>query len=389
MLNRRIILNFLLGSIVLFYLPAALAQTHDVSTPSDQEGHEQSEASTSESQKSEEESEKKIKYWTCGMHPSVRAEKPGKCPICAMNLVPVYEQGAGAGEASEVQIKLTPREVQLAGVKTDIVTHRSLHKNIRAIGKVTYDERKQAHVAAWIGGRVDELFVNFTGADVEKGQPLLEIYSPNLVTTQEEYLLALETLDKVQHSRVPETVEGARSLVQASKKRLLLWGVSEQQIEALKEDREVSTYVTTYAPIGGTVIKKMVKEGMYVKEGHVLFDIADLSTVWVIADIYESELSWIKTGQMVEIGVEAYPGEMFMGKITFVDPFLNPKTRSVGVRIEVPNVDMKLKPGMFADVDIRIPTGEILTVPRRPSSTPVPERSLTLTEATTNSWALR
>lgn len=314
------------------------------------------------------EKEKKIKYWTCGMHPSVRAEGPGKCPICGMNLVPVYEKGpesdTGGETSGPIQIKLSPREVQLADVRTDRVMYRSLHKNIRTIGKVAYDERKLAHVAAWVGGRVDRLFVNFTGAKVVKGQPLLEIYSPNLVTTQEEYLLALETLDKVQNSRIPETIEGARSLVQAARKRLLLWGISEQQVGELERDREAKTHMTIYAPMGGIVIKKMVKEGMYVMEGHVLFDIADLSAVWVMADIYESELAWIQTGQMVKIGVEAYPGETFMGRITFVDPFLNPRTRSVEVRIEVPNREMRLKPEMFADVDVQVPTGQMLTVPK-------------------------
>lgn len=311
--------------------------------------------------------EQKITHWTCGMHPSVRAEEPGKCPICAMNLVPVYEQGTEDDTlqtSSAVQIKLSPREVQLADVRTDRVMYRSLYRNLRTIGKVAYDERKLAHIAAWVGGRVDRLFVNYTGAEVVKGQPLLEIYSPDLVMTQEEYLLALETLDKVGNSRIPETIEGARWLVQAARKRLLLWGILEQQIEELERDLEVKTHMIMYAPTGGIVIKKMVKEGMYVMEGHVLFDIADLSTIWVMADMYESELSWIRTGQMVEIGVEAYPGETFMGHITFVDPFLNPQTRSVEVRIEVPNAEMKLKPEMFADVDVHVPTGEVLTVPK-------------------------
>ncbi|MFH1008927.1 MAG: efflux RND transporter periplasmic adaptor subunit, partial [Candidatus Latescibacterota bacterium] len=297
----------------------------------------------------------------------VRAEGPGKCPICAMTLIPVYEQGEGGGSASDsgpVKIKLTPREVQLSDIRTDVVAFRSLNKNIRAVGKVMYDERKLAHVAAWVPGRVDRLFVNFTGAVVKKGQPLLEIYSPDLVTTQEEYLLSLETLDKVANSRIPETVYGARSLVQASRKRLLLWGISEQQIEKLEQDRKAQTHMTLYAPMGGVVTQKMVKEGMYVKEGQVFFDIADLSAVWVMADIYESELSWIENGQMAAVSVEAYPGETFMGRITFIDPVLNTKTRSVGVRIEAPNEKHLLKPGMFADVNVRVPTGRILAVPK-------------------------
>ena len=345
--------------------PAAMDATtmHDPTMEMGEGGEHQGDKESGE----ESEKERKIKYWTCGMHPSVRAEGPGKCPICAMNLVPVYEQ-APEGEVSETsgstRIKLSPREVRLADVRTDMVRVRSLHKNIRVVGKVTYDERRLAHVAAWVGGRVDRLFVNFTGAEVVKGQPLLQIYSPDLVTTQEEYLLALETLDKVQNSRIPDTMEGARSLVRAARKRLLLWGISEQQVAELDRNREAGTHVTIYAPIGGTVIKKKVREGMYVKEGHTLFDIADLSMVWVYADIYEHDLSWIEAGQKAMVTFGAYPGEIFHGTITFVDPFLNPKTRSVRVRIELSNLDGRFKPEMFADVDVRVPTGEILTVPK-------------------------
>ncbi len=310
---------------------------------------------------------KKILYYTCGMHPSVRVspedyEKGNQnCPICNMGLVPVYEEGEAmemeAGEHEEgagleTLVKLSPRAQALASVKTEEVQFRSLFKDIYTVGNVDYDERRVSYVAAWISGRIDKLFVDFTGVRVNKGDPLVWIYSPALLTTQEEYLLALETLDKVKRSRNQETIKGAESLVEASKRRLLLWGISEKQIQELEQRRKANTHMTIYAPIGGTVIHKNAFEGKYVKEGENLYQIADLSNLWVQADIYEYEMAWVKSGQKVEITTATYPGEKFEGTISFIDPFLNPKTRSVKVRINVPNRQMKLKPGMYADVYI-------------------------------------
>jgi hypothetical protein len=218
------------------------------------------------------------------------------------------------------------------------------------VGEIDYDERKVAFVAAWIPGRIDKLFVDFTGVRVRKGDPLVWIYSPDLVTTQQEYLLALETLEKVKESPHGETLEGARALVEASKKRLLLWGISEKQIKALEEKGKASTHMVIYAPIGGTVVHKNAVEGKYVKEGENLYQIAGLSEVWVLADIYESELAGIQKGQDVEITTSAFPGDTFAGQVSFIDPYLNPKTRSVKVRVDVPNTQMKLKPGMYVNV---------------------------------------
>ncbi|MFQ6082056.1 MAG: efflux RND transporter periplasmic adaptor subunit [Candidatus Aminicenantia bacterium] len=308
------------------------------------------------------EKEKKILYWTCGMHPSVRVspedyEKGNtKCPICNMDLVPVYE-GAEISEEEGVvtQLKLSPRAQALAKVRTAEVTYHSLFKEINTVGQMDYDERKVAYVAAWISGRIDKLFVDFTGVEVKKEEPLVWIYSPNLVTTQDEYLLALETLQKVKESNVKETIEGAQSLVEASKKRLLLWGINENQIKELEKRKKAETHMTIYAPIGGTVIHKNALEGKYVKEGENLYKIADLSNLWMLADIYEYEMSWIKVGQKVEITTPTYPGEVFEGTISFINPFLNQKTRSVKIRVDVPNPQLKLKPGMYVNALIKIP----------------------------------
>jgi len=313
--------------------------------------------------------QQEILYYTCGMHPSVRVtpedyEKGNKnCPICNMDLIPVYRETQSSmamspgqqpeKEGLETLVRLSPRSQALAAVKTEEVQYLPLFKEILTVGEIDYDERKVANVAAWVPGRIDKLFVNFTGVTVKKGDPLVWIYSPELLITQEEYLLALETWERVKESQNEETVRGAESLIEASTKRLLLWGIRPKQIEELKQRRQASTHMTIYAPIGGTVIHKNALEGRYVKEGENLYQIADLSNLWIRADIYEYEMAWIKTGHQVEITAAAYPGEKFKGKVSFIDPYLNPKTRTVKVRIDVPNPQLRLKPGMYVNVFLR------------------------------------
>jgi len=260
----------------------------------------------------------------------------------------------GEHEQAEVaaQLKLDARAQTLAQVKTESLEFRRLMKEISTVGQMDYDERRVSFVAAWIPGRIDKLFVDFTGDRVKKGDPLIRIYSPNLVTTQEEYLLALETLERLKESPDPQTIKRAESLVESSKQRLLLWGISEKQIEELKSNRKANTFMIIPAPSGGTVIYKNVFEGKYVKEGENLYQIADFSNLWMQADIYESDLAEIQLGQSVMIHTQAYPDEVFKGKIVFLDPYLNPKTRTVKVRVDVPNPGFRLKPGMFVDAYI-------------------------------------
>jgi multidrug efflux pump subunit AcrA (membrane-fusion protein) len=329
-------------------------------------------------------SERKILYYTCGMHPSVRVtpeayEKGNnKCPICNMDLVPVHsEEGELKTDESEIEhahrapaqetarVKLSQRARILAGVKTEHLVYRHLFKEIHSVGQVEYDERKVAHVTSRIAGRIDRLFVDFTGAQVKKGDPLVLIYSPDLLTTQQEYLLALETLEKVKQSPDPETLEGAESLVRAAKTRLMLWGIGEQQIKALMERGKTSTHMTIHAPAGGTVIQKNAIEGAYVKEGDILYQIADLSNLWGLADIYEYEMAWVRRGQKVEVTTSAYPGERFEGRVSFIDPYLNAQTRSVKVRVELPNPEFKLKPGMYIDVLTQAHIHQGLSAPER------------------------
>lgn len=309
--------------------------------------------------------EKKILYYTCGMHPSVKVTPEDfaagniSCPICKMDLIPVYaeesmpmEGGHLAADDLESQLRLSPRAQALAQVRTEEISFRRLLKEINTVGNLVFDERKVAVVSAWIPGRLDKLYVDFTGVKVRKGNPLARIYSPDLLTTQEEYLLARETQEKVRNSSHPETIKGAENLVQAAKKRLLLWGISEDQIAELDNTRTASTHMILHAALSGTVIEKNALEGKYVKEGEPLFRIADLSNLWMEADIYEYELSFIKKGQDVTITTPSYPGETFQGKISFIEPIVSPETRSIKARVDVPNPEQKLKPGMYVNARI-------------------------------------
>ncbi len=308
----------------------------------------------------EEIKEKKILYWTCGMHPSVKMDKPGKCPICAMDLVPVYEKGAGMEEAGALAtIELSARARKLAQVKTDIIGFKSLTKDIYTVGLIEYDERLKAMVSAWIPGRIDKLFVDFTGTQVVKGESVVWIYSPDLVSTQEEYLLALETLEKVKESPFDEVINGAKSLIEASKRRLLWWGVTEKQIEELTKNKKIKQHTVIYAPIGGIVIEKKALEGQYVMQGEMIYTVADLSNIWMKANIYEYEMAWIKIGQEVEVTTPTYPGEAFIGRVSFIEPFLDEKTRSVKIRCDIPNHQLKLKPSMYVNARIRVPVEEL------------------------------
>jgi RND family efflux transporter MFP subunit len=298
-----------------------------------------------------------IAYWTCGMHPSVRADGPGKCPICNMDLVPV-RTGQGEQEGAVV-LTLSERARELAGVRTSVVEYLPLERIIRAVGRLEYDERRMAHIAAWVPGRVDRLFVDFTGAEVTAGEPLMEIYSPELIATQEEYLLSLETAERMEKSSLDEAAASARSLLEASSQKLLLMGMTEEQIEELSEWGEAQTHAVITSPLSGTVIDKGVQEGQYVMEGQHLFEVADLSNLWMMADIFEIDQSLIETGTAVEVTTPSFPGETFHGRVSFIDPFLDRYTRSVHVRVEVPNADGRLKPGLSVDAVIRQPVAQV------------------------------
>lgn len=326
----------------------------------------------------EESAEREILYYTCGMHPSVKVSAEdfeagkNKCPICNMDLVPVYQEGEGlAGqeygdsEMAPPEIKLSPRAQALAQVKTESVAFLPLTKEIDTVGELVWDERRMAYVAARVSGRLEELYVNYTGAGVRENAPLASIYSPQLLTTQEEFLLALETRDHLQKGPDAGALQNAEALVRAARTRLALWGILESQIQALEASRTASTHMILHAPIGGTVIHKNAFEGRYVKEGDDLFQIADLSLLWMEAQVYEHDLAHVRVGQEVHITTHAFPGEMFHGRVAFIEPQVDPRTRSVKARVDVPNSGRRLKPGMYVEAFISVRVEDGIAAPEK------------------------
>ncbi|MGO8760578.1 MAG: efflux RND transporter periplasmic adaptor subunit [Desulfobaccales bacterium] len=304
--------------------------------------------------------ERKIKYWVDPMNPNFVRDKPGKAP-CGMDLVPVYEE---AGEETPGTIKISPTTVQSMGVRTAKVEVRPLSRLTLAVGMVTFNERNLAVLNTKVDGWVDRLYVNATGDPVRRGQTLLSIYSPELVSAQEEYLLAVRNLKAMQNSPVKEMADGARRLAEAARRRLAYFDISPAQINALERTGQVKKHLALTSPASGIVTKRMVTQGMFVKAGMPLLEVADLSTVWVDTDIYQYELPWIKVGQPVTMTLDYLPGETFQGKIDYLYPYLKEATRTAKVRLRFPNPGLKLKPEMFAQVKIESPvTHNAVVVP--------------------------
>lgn len=260
-------------------------------------------------------------------------------------------------------VRLSPTQQQLIGVTYGTVQKRAMTKTIHTVGRVEYDERKIVLVTLKTAGWVQDLYADFTGTLVKKGQPLFTIYSPDLVTAQEEYLLALHTRKGLKDSRVPGAVESAESLARVSRNRLRLWDLTQQQIRELEETGKSKLYQTMYSPAGGFVIEKMVYKGQRVESGMTLYKIADLSTIWVHADIYEYQLPFIRKGQEAVITLTYYPGKQWRGTVDYVYPYLDTQTRTNKVRFIFPNPELQLKPGMYADMDLKAGVGERLSVP--------------------------
>ncbi|NOX99714.1 MAG: DUF3347 domain-containing protein [Verrucomicrobia bacterium] len=268
--------------------------------------------------------------WTCSMHPQIQQPKPGKCPICGMDLIPLKKGSKKSLRPRE--LVMSPEARDLARINTVEVKRRLVDAKINMVGKIDYDETRTKTIAAWFPARIDKLYVDYTGIDVRKGDHLAYIYSPELLTAQRELISAIKF-----KSADVETV----------KEKLRLWGLSEEKIRTIEESGETDDHMDIDAPFGGIVIRKEVDEGDYVKTGGALFKIADLSKVWVQLDAYESDLPWLRYGQKVEFEVEAVPGKIFEGVVTFISPMLDPKTRTVKVRVNADNADFLLKPDMF------------------------------------------
>ncbi len=302
--------------------------------------------------------------WTCSMHPQIKQDKPGLCPICAMDLIPLTTMTSDDEDFSPNEIQMTESAAKLADIKTMVVTKGSPEKSVYLQGKVQADERNISELTARFGGRIEQLFVNFTGQNVKKGQKLATIYSPELVTAQKELLEALSYKDSY------------KSLYIAAKGKLKLWDLNDEQIKAIEERGEPQMYFEVLSPISGTVMMRHVAIGDYVKEGMPLFKVVDLTKVWVMFDAYESDLPWIKLKDEIKFSVQSHPGKEFSGKVNYIDPFLNAKTRVAKVRVELANKNMELKPEMFTSgilnskvaensTEILIPKSSILWTGKR------------------------
>lgn len=276
--------------------------------------------------------EKKKTVWTCSMHPQIRMDHPGKCPICGMDLIPLNENSTPV-DADAVQ--LTDDAARLADVATSVVSRQKPVMEVRLYGKVQPDERLQQSQVAHIAGRIERLMVNYTGESVSKGQTLAQVYSPELITAQQELLEAAKSKQSQ-----PE-------IYQAARERLHQWKLTDGQISAIERSGRVKESVAIVANSSGIVIAKRVNNGDYISQGGVLYNVANLSRVWVLFDAYESDLPFLRKGDKIDFTIQALPENRFSGRITFIDPVIDPNTRVAKVRVEVSNPSGKLKPEMF------------------------------------------
>ncbi len=295
----------------------------------------------------------------CPMHPSVISDKPGKCSICGMDLVPIGEGATPVSMKSGVSglavVSIAPQARQTMGLKLGTVEKRPLNREVRTSARIVADETRQWRVSTKVDGWIERLFISYTGQEIQKGAPLLSIYSPALVSAQGEYLNALRAREKGSAALDP--------LVAAARKRLELWDISDEQIATLARTGKVEKTLTLYAPANGIVLTRDVLAGQKIAPGDPLMIIADLSTVWGDADIYQSDLANVKTGMPLTMTLPYWPGKSFDGKVIFVSPTLDPETRTLKARLEIPNPAQLLKPGMFGDARLFYPLGENLTLP--------------------------
>jgi RND family efflux transporter MFP subunit len=321
-----------------------------------------------------------VDYYTCTMHPSVKSQDPnGKCPICSMDLVPVMKKGADAGanghqhdsKAMPGDMKMTPipmfsefsvpvERQQQIGVTYATAEKKPLLHSIRSVGMIVPDRSKQWGYVARVEGYVQKLYVLSPGEAVREGEPLLTIYSPDLLTAERELVNLLGTRDRASS---PEGRTTAERLIEAARRRLEQWNIDTKQIDDLEKDRKPSEFLTLKSPFDGVVQDVPVEQGRKVMVGDSLVTVSNLSLVWVWAEFYENELSMTTTGQKVTLTATSYPGQMFYGKIGLVDPFINAMTRTSRVRIDIPNADRKLRPGMYLNVELAMDMGEGLTIP--------------------------
>ncbi len=305
--------------------------------------------------------ERKIKYWTDAMIPGYRAAGPGKSPM-GMDLTPVYED---EDQSADAGVKIHPELQQSLGVRTHKAGLREVSKTIRASGIISYDERKVANIQSKVTGWVEKLYVDFTGQKVLKGDYLLEIYSPDLVATEEEFLLAIRSREISTKNTELDLEMRGDEMYQAARNRLLYLDVPEHQIWDLEQKRLILKTLHIHSPYAGVVVSKPVFVGMQVTPGMTLYTVADLSSVWVMADVYEYEVGGVKVGDKAALSLPAYPGRKFTGVVSYINPFMDKEARTVKVRMEFANPHLELKPEMYANVEISAgKSRKAVTVPK-------------------------
>ncbi len=277
--------------------------------------------------------------WTCSMHPQIRMEEPGDCPICGMDLIPLQTTGSGDATIDPNAIQLSAEAAALANVQTTVVSRQNPVKKVQLYGTIQVDERLSQSQTSHVSGRIEKLFITFTGESVRRGQPIASIYSPELLSAQQELIEAVKMQDL------------QPALLQAVREKLRLWKLTDAQIARIEQSGEVSPLIDVVATTSG----KNVNQGDYVNTGTVLFDVANLSQVWAVFDAYESDLPFLKVGDRLEYTLQSLPGKTFSGRISFINPILDPSTRTAKVRVETANPRMELKPEMYANALIDAP----------------------------------
>jgi Cu(I)/Ag(I) efflux system membrane fusion protein len=287
--------------------------------------------------------------WTCSMHPNVQLPVSGQCPICFMDLIPLESE---SGSLQPNQLSMSESAMKLASIETIPAAYGIAKMEIHLSGKVEYDESRIRNITAWVPGRLERMFVDYTGITVNKGDHMMELYSPEVYTAQEELIQARKLVES-SSGQSAFGQKNVKATLAASREKLRLMGLLDKQIKKIESSESPTNLITVYSPMTGVVIQKNGVEGAYVKTGTNIYTIADLSRVWVIFDAYESDLPWLAFGQNITFSAEAIPGETFKGHIAFIDPVLDAKTRTVKVRMNVQNPDGLIKPGMFVQGTIQ------------------------------------
>ena len=320
-----------------------------------------------------------VLYWVDPMHPAYKSDKPGIAPDCGMKLQPVYADGGAAAVSTGANLKpasandistmevgtvqITPEKQQLIGVKYEQVELGGGSRTIRAVGKVAIDETRIGHVHTKVEGWIDKVFVDFTGKLVKKGQPMLTIYSPDMLASQRELLLAAKAKTIMRDSALPSGFDQSESLLQATRRRLELWDLSEAQIDQVLRTGEPIKNITVYSPMTGYITDRKAFPQVKVMPDTDLYTIVDLSRVWIMADVFEYEAPNIHVGETARVSLQALPGKSFSARIDYLQPEVDPMTRTLKVRLNMDNPGVMLKPDMYADIEFRVNIPSKLTVP--------------------------